>query len=421
MLSPFALQAMLSPEIGTAMVFWFGSVALYGPAGKPIKHSRIRDMSRVIEVLNKGCECLECWPHAFICALDGHRRLPDTPGSAQLLAEAFPRLTKLMERLQPEWRTQIGGAIGEYVLRSHATPYPIWARNKFLGVSMPSLQAALTHTGTSFKHLARALSSMPDACSGETPTKAGRARRILDLERIASHVAERRRSVGEQRASAIVGLARKRIADLAHSGHLHRNSRGHFDAKEIEEFRARFVGIGTPVDALSKGHRTLRQIFRLHVPLTKTWDFLSDLLDGAIPSARKRDAAGHELPYVDLGHTYEWATKKIEDAELVTITTAATVLGLNKGQVFDLLRQGFFSSVINREATGLTRRIPMSELRRFQADFEQLAPLAERHGVARTIAYAWAIEVGLEVVSGPKIDGCGNYYIRRRDKYPFEP
>jgi hypothetical protein len=97
----------------------------------------------------------------------------------------------------------------------------------------------------------------------------------------------------------------------------------------------------------------------------------------------------------------------------LTIPECAERLGIKQEVAYHLVRK----ALIRTERVNSGRReaqvVPLGTLEVFQGEFETLARAAQRAGVDHRAGLEWARANGVELVSGPGVDGGRQYFVRR--------
>lgn len=157
-----------------------GAFALFGSSAKPGKKASRMGLEDVRTQLEAGADLVEQWPTTFIEALDRHREPAASAGSAQLLAEAFPRIRQLCVLIHDEvWRERIEEAIRDYCAGSLAGAAPVFGRSAVLRTGPMTLKQIATRLGTRVETVACAIDAHGEGFRGKRVTAQGRRRRIV--------------------------------------------------------------------------------------------------------------------------------------------------------------------------------------------------------------------------------------------------
>jgi hypothetical protein len=97
---------------------------------------------------------------------------------------------------------------------------------------------------------------------------------------------------------------------------------------------------------------------------------------------------------------------------LLSIPEAAVALGFKQEVTYHLVRRGLLSSTRRRVGRRVESFVSPGDLRRFSAMYQPLVNLASSAGIGSRAALAWANAAGLEVASGPTVDGGRQYIVR---------
>lgn len=157
---------------------------------------------------------------------------------------------------------------------------------------------------------------------------------------------------------------------------------------------------------------SLTQAMRLLVPAARTIDFI-EALGRTIPiRASSTACATFRDLYVRREHVDEVYREELSPEGMLSIPEVARALRLKQEVAYHLLHVGLLRSVSRHVGRRPARFVELPELKRFQASFAPLVRLAEGSKVAGRQALDWARATGLELVSGPSVDGGRQYFVR---------
>jgi len=98
---------------------------------------------------------------------------------------------------------------------------------------------------------------------------------------------------------------------------------------------------------------------------------------------------------------------------LVSIPHAAERLKLKQEVLYHLINRGLVQIIKARIGRRSARFLTEQEITKFTEQIEPLALAAARHGVSKQRAHHWAVAYGLEIISGPSVDGGRQYFLKK--------
>ena len=165
----------------------------------------------------------------------------------------------------------------------------------------------------------------------------------------------------------------------------------------------------------SKEFLPLQQILRTMVPVQATVQFFQAILSKKIAVKVSSGAIDHvnsfEISTSDTQIVVRDAMQAVDS--FISIPDAATMLNLKQEVIYHLVNQGLIKIVHRQLGRRAARFIKRQELDRFNSRSETLACAALRAGVSTRVALTWAQNIGLKLISGPKIDGGRQYFVHR--------
>ena len=365
--------------------------------------------------VDSGDRLMATWPEDFFAAMDKHRRFPKSRGVAQLLNEAFPRLAKVL-RAMPDrgWRKRLAAALGEYVERSHSTPWPLLARNPFLSGRASGLVEIASGLKVGFPTVRAAVDGGQVPVSGTRATEQGRKRHVLSTRAVSALAEALTDSIGVKTAGRVLGLTAGRVQALTASGVLGRTKRG--------VSRKGAVGLLDGLKAVAQEKRTselkyssLDDVLLRVIPVRNTASFLSAILDRSIRMVRVRKGNGIRSLRVAEADVQKWLRELKEGpGTSLRIPELAQMLGEKQEVIYDLVNAGLLKAERVHAGRRAARVVTRSALSEFEGSYIALNVLAKEHGIPAKHALRWALHTDTHVVTGPAIDGRRKYFVRRR-------
>ncbi|MBY0235417.1 MAG: hypothetical protein K2W93_10570 [Burkholderiaceae bacterium] len=413
---------VLSGQASLTEIRILGALALYGTTGKPGKKVHRSELNEVKAQLMAGVELVESWPSKFVEALDRHRFGGVKDGVAQLLTEAFPRLTKLV-KLIPEGalRQRVQIAIDDYCSGSLTSSSPIVGRNAVLRTGPMTIKQLATKLGRRFESVALALDSQGDGLRGTRVTALGRRRRVVSEADLPKLSAQLREPISIKEAARLTALPAARVRALVSAGLL----------SEVDQrlVRSEVQGLSRPqptFDQESDGvqvrpvpvHLALRNWIRVK----DTAAFIQALRQGAL-NARAASTSCAIGDWVTSATDIEaWAKRQRNSApEELTLSDASAALGLKHDVVRDLIRVGLLKGRFGSARSRSTWCVSAGDIEAFKLRYVPLAVLSREANVRPRDGLAWARSQGIQVVTGPGVDGTRQYFACRLSQPPINP
>lgn len=97
----------------------------------------------------------------------------------------------------------------------------------------------------------------------------------------------------------------------------------------------------------------------------------------------------------------------------MSIVEAARRLGIKQEVMYHFVNVGLVRTRIARLRNRTIRAVNIDDLRTFTATFLPLAVFARSAGISVRNAPDWAVQHGIEIITGPSIDGGRQYWIRK--------
>lgn len=411
-LTPAVRQAVMSDGVPLHVLLWLGALARYGLFGKPLKKASRRTMREVADLAELGADMVGDWPGSFFRALDLSRRETKGSASLRLLNEALPGLMKRIGKVRDTgWRMRITEALGAYAAAGRQTPSPLIGRN-VPGHRPPSMASIAREFGVRPERLKAALDELPGVDVLARRTAGGRCRRVASPTAVASA----RRALADQisikQAARLLGLSVPRTQQLVVDGKLpvHRRRLSRIAVVELQHSLTKALVPGRPpADAVTLGHA-----LRYRIPVDRTGHFIKAIQTGEIAIYRSARAGLLAWQLVGEERVRTWVSMRpAAERDWLTIPECAERLKLKQQVVYYLVRVGVIATQTKQIDRRSARVVTAAALRDFEQQIEPLARSAARAGVDHRRGLAWARANDIELVSGPRIDGGRQYFVRR--------
>ncbi|WP_232505815.1 hypothetical protein, partial [Burkholderia thailandensis] len=103
----------------------------------------------------------------------------------------------------------------------------------------------------------------------------------------------------------------------------------------------------------------------------------------------------------------------LESCSQISIVEAARRLGVKQEVMYHLINIGLVGTRTGKRRRRTARIVDADELKRFSGQFLPLSTVARAMGISARQAPSWAREHGIEIVTGPSVDGGRQYWIRK--------
>lgn len=411
---PVALWALTRGGLAQpGTLLWLGALSRFGPSAKPLKKTQRRQVAEVANLLELGAELVAGWPATFDTALTVHRVPPQQAGCAQLLNDAFPGLNRMLKRIpEPQWAKSVKSALAAYVLRSRSSDTPLVGRNESIAGATTSVTSVASMLKVRSETVAALLDEGVATERGRRITQSGRARRILAEGDIAALARALNDPIGAKPAARILGLAVPRVRQLAQDG-LIRESSGTYSRSELDALLKSVNDVASEMPAVASDLMTLGDALRFRVPVDSTTALVLALQSKELVSYRVEAELNIASLRVSRHDIDRWTARGACTTKLLTIPQAAQKLSEKQQVIYDLVNAGLLQTVPEAVRGRQVRKLCVLALAEFRENYIALAELALRAGVPAKAAYSWALEGGVEIVSGPALDGRRKYFARR--------
>lgn len=401
---PSALAALVD-AIPRDVLDFLGTLSLHGLDGKPGKKASRVDVASVAARTAAGIAALGEAGAALPELLQRIRVPPATPGTVQLLNEAFPTLKRRVDAVADEaWRGRLRSALERFVEASASTPNPIVGRNVSESPTTTVGQLAAS-VGVAPTRMAKTLDRMTGGAVATRVTSGGRVRRVVIGERSAEIKEALASTMSRRTAGRRLGISAKRVSVLTGEGLLVSMTEA-----GVQRFLSAMPGaeMEPPLDTvvLSEALRTLVHVDRtgalMRALLDRTLACWRAAIDpGDIPSVAHWKVSRDELK--------AWASAAREG--VLSVPQAAEALGVKQEVAYHLVRKGLLASTVRRGPARSERAVSRLELQRFSRRYLPLSELASKAGVGARGAVDWAGSQRHRIVCGPTIDGCRQYFV----------
>jgi len=389
-----------------------GALDRHGLFGKPLKRASAASVDVERQLITAGAALMLGAPSTITDLLERIQSRLEPSGRARLVGEAFPGLLPMFrKRLDRHGRDWLMGHLTSFVQASLEVGAPVIWRSR------------ATASASGAKAVGVSLGMRPERVGslamdlGVSPMKrvtpSGRRMIVVAPSAVERLRASRADALSMSAAADRFGLSPRRLEALAQAGHIAR-LRADVSGASVALLLARVAARPGPMDELdATSTLTVTQAMRLFVPVSRTVDFVDALLDGSIAVVATSTCPGG---FRDLRVCCDAARAVLERPRspegLLSIPEAAVALGFKQEVTYHLVRRGLLPSTRRRVGRRVARFVSPENCGRFSAMFQPLVSLASSAGIGSRAALAWANAAGLEVASGPTVDGGRQYIVR---------
>lgn len=401
----------LSVEERWNVARFLGALAQFGLQGKPLKKAS-RQTENTDQLLVTVGASLTADQSTCFELLDRLRAPQAGVNNVPLLSEVFPRLlTMVRKQLSEAERHFMLDLLEAYVGNSslHGSAV-LWERKG------DSLRLDKDSRG---RHKVRnpAIATMLAQTGLTVPvrrTRGGRHKFVISHADLRDLRKTQRSLVPLKTAARYAGMSTRRIQALTQAS-LITSTEARIDIRSVDRLFGNIVAACVRDVSAFADPVSLAEALRLYVPIEASAAFFNQLTKGAVRLLFE----SNKVPalrdiYVDRGEVIAAAQVPTESSSGISIVDAARRLGVKQEVMYHLINIGLL-----RTRTGKLRRRPArvvdtGDLQEFTEQFQPLFSMAKAIGLSAREAPDWARQQGIEIVTGPSVDGGRQYWIRRQ-------
>ncbi|AOR68294.1 hypothetical protein BBJ41_12555 [Burkholderia stabilis] len=117
--------------------------------------------------------------------------------------------------------------------------------------------------------------------------------------------------------------------------------------------------------------------------------------------------------FADRGHVISAVQTPVESCSQISVVEAARRLGVKQEVMYHLSNIGLVRTRMGKLRRRVAQIVDADELKKFSRQFLPLSTVARAMGISARQAPSWAREHGIEIVTGPSVDGGRQYWIRK--------
>ncbi|PRX34386.1 hypothetical protein B0G75_102418 [Paraburkholderia sp. BL18I3N2] len=389
---------------------FLGALAQFGLQGKPLKKAT-RQTENVEQLLVTAGASLIADQSACFDLLDRLRSPQAGENNVPLLSQVFPRLlTMLRRQLHDAERGWMVNLLEAYVAISlrHGSVV-LWERKGAAGqADEEPHKRQKTRNPAIANMLAQTGSTVP-----VRRTRSGRQKFVIsraDLQRLRT---TQRSLIPLKAAARYAGMSTRRIEALAKAG-LIASTGTRIDTRSIDRLLGSIVATCVEDAPLFDDPVSLADILRLYVPVEASVAFFNGLLNGTVRLGFGPDKvpALREI-FADRGEVVSATQARVESDRQISIVEAARRLGVKQEVMYHLINIGLIRTRMGKLRRRAARVVDVDDLQMFTEQFLPLSTVAKTIGISASEAPGWARQHGIEIVTGPSVDGGRQYWIRK--------
>jgi hypothetical protein len=311
------------------------------------------------------------------------------------------------------WRKAIEIEVRSYAVESKLTDSPVILRGTREESGTSSLKALATKLGVRTERLSSAVDRLPTGLVATKRTAAGRLRRVMSARAEMFVTENLRDEVSAKYASRKLWLKACRI-ELLHEAGVLETQNGKLSRRVIDELAANILAnamtTSIPPDAIRLSDALSRWI-----RMGDTCAFLDALTSREIDSYLRPGEGGVHVKdlFFSRKDLIQWTTQtRSREGDWMSLPEAARHLRLKQEVLYHLVSVGLIKTYLRNTGRREARAACVSELDHFRRMFQPLAALTATAGVGHRGALRWAQARGLQLVSGPPVDGGRQYFVK---------
>ncbi|MGB8421608.1 hypothetical protein [Paraburkholderia sp.] len=389
---------------------FLGALAQFGLQGKPLKKAT-RQTENVEQLLVTAGASLIADQSACFELLDRLRSPQAGVNNVPLLSQVFPRLlTMLRRQLNEVERRWMLNLLEAYVAASlrHGSVV-LWERKGASGQTDKELHSRQkTRNPVIANMLAQTGVPVP-----VRRTRSGRQKFVISRADL-QHLRKTQRSLAPLKTAArFAGMSTRRIQALVKAG-LIASTGTRIDTRSIDRLLSSIVVACTRDVRAFEDPVSVADALRLYVPIEASATFFNGLINGAIRLVFEPDKvpALRDI-FTDRGEVVAAVKVPLQSGSQISIVEAARRLGVKQEVMYHLINIGLVETRMGKLQRRPARVVDIDDLEKFTEQFMPLFAVAKTIGISAREAPGWARQHGIEIVTGPSVDGGRQYWIRK--------
>lgn len=394
---------------------FLGALSQFGLHGKPLKKAS-RQKENIEQLVVTTGASLMADQLACFELLDRLRAPVASANNVPLLSEVFPRLLVMLRRQLNETEGQwVAALLNAYVASSSRRGSAlIWERKGFIQRANTEFHRQKTRSPAIFTMLAQTGATVP-----VRRTPAGRKKFVISQADLQDLRQTQRSLIAVKTAARYAGVSVNRIQVLAKAGMIASTDK-RFDMRSVDLLLRKIMAACACDVPVFEDPVSLTEALRRYVPLEATGAFFNRIMRGAISLVVEPG----KVPtlrniVVDRGEVVPAVQALAASDSLISIAEAARRLGVKQEVMYHLVNIGLVRTRKCKQRRRATRVVDVDDLQEFTEQFLPLFTVAKAMGIPARGAPGWARQHGIEIVTGPSVDGGRQYWIRRQAwKFP---
>ncbi|WP_144156030.1 hypothetical protein [Paraburkholderia sp. BCC1885] len=394
---------------------FLGALSQFGLHGKPLKKASRQKENIEQLVVTTGAPLMADRLACFEL-LDRLRAPAASSNNVPLLSEVFPHLlVMLRKQLNETERQWMAALLDAYVASSSRRGAPIiWERKGLIQRANTEFRRQRTRSPAIVTMLAQTGATVP-----VRRTPAGRKKFVITQADLQDLWKAQRSLIAAKTAARHAGISVNRIHVLAKAG-LIASTGKRVDMRSVDLLLRKIVAACACDVPVFEDPVSLTEALRRYVPVEATGAFFNRLMSGAVPlvvESGKVPALRNIV--VDRGEVVPAVQALTASDSLISIAEAARRLGVKQEVMYHLVNIGLVRTRTGKQRRRATRVVDVDDLQEFTEQFVPLFTVAKAMGISAREAPSWATQHGIEIVTGPSVDGGRQYWIRRQScKFP---
>jgi hypothetical protein len=403
-------SASLSASERWSVARYLGALSQYGLQGKPLKKAsrRTEDVEQFLvtagaSLIADSEACFEMFDRLRVPQL-GMNNVP-------LFSEVFPQLLAMLRKqLNEAERSWMLDLLGAYVTNSSRAGVPVlWERKGLAGQARgeryslpkmrnPGIVRILAQTGES---------------APVRRTRAGRRKFAIGDEHLLRLQTDRHSFATLKAAARYAGMSCRRVQALTKAG-LITSRGGRIDTRSVDRLLRDIATACARNSTALENPVSLAEALRFHVSVEASAAFFDSVMAGAVRLLSNGDGRPTlRNTFAERGDVIAVVQKSVVPDRSISIAEAASQLRVKQQVMYHLVNAGLLRTRTCTLGRRAARVVDVDDLREFDEQFMPLATIANAMGISARKAPEWAMRHGIEIVSGPKVDGGRQYWVRR--------
>ncbi len=394
---------------------FLGALSQFGLHGKPLKKAS-RQKENIEQLVVTCGASLMADQLACFELLDRLRAPVASANNVPLLSEAFPHLlVMLRKQLNETERQWVMVLLDAYVASSSRRGSAlIWERKGSNQRTSTEFCRQKTRSPAIVTMLAQTGTAVP-----VRRTLTGRKKFVISQADLQDLWKAQRSLIAAKTAARYAGISVNRIHVLAKAG-LIASTGKRVDMRSVDLLLRKIVAACACDVPVFEDPVSLTEALRRYVPVEATGAFFNRLMSGAVPlfvEPGKVPALRNIV--VNRGEVVPAVQALAASGSLISIVEAAHRLGVKQEVMYHLVNIGLVRTRTGKQRRRTTRVVDVNDLQEFTEQFLPLFTVAKAMGISARGAPGWARQHGIEIVTGPSVDGGRQYWIRRQAwKFP---